>query len=326
MIQRLILIPLLTLLIGARTGSPVPPRPFLPALVPIVQNIYQIRPVAQFDHVFEGGFFPVTDGVYWSNSTAHVSFSSDGALLAISDGHEVSVWEVQSGDRVNTYTIPETADDRSIYDLMFVDDQHVAIHADQLRIWDVHTGETVETTVADAPEDSSDAIAPYGRSPGSRRYETALMLTARLPGLGEDLVSLVAGAGWNDVVEIRDSVTGRYLFPVNTHPSAVFSMAAWDDSNWVTQILASGGCGETIVQPGDLHPDCDGSSLRLWDFTPLGTWASAAPETHWDTPIMDMDFNAEGTLLATITAGGDVQLWGLPADVCQTVICGDPRG
>lgn len=89
-----------------------------------------------------------------THTTTHVVFSSDGHLLAASDGEQLRVWDVASGKTVLARPDLERA--------VFSDESRLLIGMDAsgLQVVDVHTGRTVRTLATKDTVWSADAQMP----------------------------------------------------------------------------------------------------------------------------------------------------------------------
>ena len=263
-----------------------------------------------------------------------VAFSLDGSLLATGSADQiVGVWSVQDRELLHSLTGHE----QPVKRVLFIgQEQLLTASDDSVRMWNAATGESLSVSDDQATEapmqtlelDSAGISGVRSLAYGNdmialsddyaniylwhteRSDATWQTMTHDTFGRGFNALAFshewMASAGNDSAVQLWDWRTGDHLGVITTHNSWIYALAFSPDD----YLLASAGCAETLRNPWDGSPYCAGADLRLYSL--LDNLQYVVPQGHTGV-IRDLDFNADGTLLATASEDGTILLWGVPA-------------
>jgi WD40 repeat protein len=172
---------------------------------------------------------------------------------------------------------------------LFYSSGRIALTSNGVFIWRWSDTETFEALMADYPFDRPQGLA------------------------FDDSSDLLAVGGESKVVQLFDLQTNRFAGVASIHNSWIYDVAFNPDGN----LLASAGCAEKLFSPWDGgYFYCGGGEIRLWNFLANVSYEDAQlnlPTVH-TAPVKDIEFNRDGTLLATASDDGTIMLWGVPEE------------
>jgi WD40 repeat protein len=212
-----------------------------------------------------------------------VAFSPDGAFIAsIADIRDplVVIWDIETGESLHKLALDEGHLPFSI--AFSPDSSTLAIGRipGAVELWDVVTGERLNTLTGLSLEVASIAWSPDG--------EIIAASAARL------LSSTAVRPNPSLAIAAWDVTSGELLY-ARENPSdrdEVFQIALSPDGKW----LASG------TESGEIH---------LWDFESGETVDTLDGHTDW---VADLAWSPDGQMLASVSADNTVIVWDNPLD------------
>jgi WD40 repeat protein len=274
-------------------------------------------------------------------------FSRDARLVAAAS-NELSVWDVPTGESLETWTHPASS---WITALAFRHKSYVLAAGDDdgtVRLWDWANQEELMRIPAHKKAVSALAFSPDGRhlatagedkiihlweADSGRRVGTLVGHTDRIPGLawhpdGKRLVS----AGWDTTARVWETTTCEPIILLNSHDTQVHALAFNPDGSWLACADSANvvhvwdfARSRTLVvlrqQAAEVR--ClafspDGQVLasgglerviRLWDARQGGR-AEQAPEARWARTSVAV--TGGGKRLASLGAGTALRVYDLP--------------
>lgn len=256
-----------------------------------------------------------------TDGTAALRFSSDGRLAASASlDRTYAVWDVSTGERLDTLTVPLAQATEFNPDAVFLPDSTrliVAMPDNRIVEWDYGSGEVVRTVQGPRPKEfSAGRIRPDGRAVAS--------FAASLGG------QVIWGTETGDEIASGSYGLTNFINPIMWAPDGLALLYRGAEVAYVMPVDGSAATGKAIrvaassgFYPGAFSPsgiltampDADGP-VRI--FAPAERAASPEDtvQAHSDIAYTGR-FSNDGTLLATGSFDGTVRI--MNADTLETI-------
>ncbi|MBN1886711.1 MAG: WD40 repeat domain-containing protein [Thermoflexales bacterium] len=209
----------------------------------------------------------------YAPSVYRVAFSPDGQLLTSTEGDgSIRLRSTQTGQVLREIQSPDSGMAFTA-NRVLVSWGGVSWHDSIVHFWDTNTGTLIRTLDLPGAVEVGLAISPDG---------SRLALTAAM----------------SNAVQLRDSSSGAILHVFTATVTSMTSVAFSPDGRW----LAAGSW-----EPYEDMQQTD-ESVWLWDTTSGQFLRSFGAEGGY-AATMDLVFSPDGSLLATASRAGQVQLW-----------------
>ena len=236
--------------------------------------------------------------------TGEIVYSPDGSRLAVVSSIGIWIYDADTIVELNLLTGPT-----SISNVVFSPDGNTLASGSwddsMVRLWDVRTGQSIETLTGHTSWVTSVAFSSDGNTLASGSEDRTIRLwdvaTRQLkntliddPGDVSSVAfspdgTMLASGNWEKTVRLWDVATGQLIATLMGHKEAIRSVAFSPDGS----ILASGSYDQTV---------------RLWD-----AWTGQPKTTLMghQSPVFSVAFSPDG---ATLASGGSwrdgtVRLW-----------------
>ena len=276
-------------------------------------------------HVYEGiRLWDVLTGQNYLNLEGHehlvqsLAFSHDGSTLASGSWDDTArLWDVRTGK--NLHVLREWSGCGDVDAVALSPDGRLlaTVYGCKVYLWNVRTGERLETLADHLEEVSTIAFSPDGStlaSGGSWGDATIRLWDVRTANATHALVGhqrtvtsvafspdglALASGGSDDTIRIWDANTGERLRTIEGHTSGVSSVAFSPDG----LTLASGGSDDTI---------------RIWDANTGERLRTIEGHAEW---ISSIAISPDGLTLASGSGDGTILLW----DLMRSTTWGDTK-
>ena len=223
-------------------------------------------------------------------------YSMDGSTLAISNGLEINVWNVRSGELESTISGYAEVVGNAVFS---PDGKTLVSLDDVVRIWDVGTHKLL-STISDISI-ASVAYSPDGQTLACGTYDNTILLfdteawqhRKTLEGHADTVTTLafspdgetLASGSSDNTIRLWHSITGEQIYRLKGHTESVNDLAFSPDC----ATLASGGWDGTI---------------RFWDAASGELLRTI--EIDQDNSIDSVAFSSDGLTLACTGENGDI--------------------
>ena len=226
--------------------------------------------------------------------TGEIAYSPDGSRLAVVSSIGIWIYDADTIVELNLLTGPT-----SISNVVFSPDGNTLASGSwddsMVRLWDVRTGQSIETLTGHTSWVTSVAFSSDGNTLASGSEDRTIRLwdvaTRQLkntliddPGDVSSVAfspdgTMLASGNWEKTVRLWDVATGQLIATLMGHKEAIRSVAFSPDGS----ILASGSYDQTV---------------RLWD-----AWTGQPKTTLMghQSPVFSVAFSPDG---ATLASGG----------------------
>lgn len=266
----------------------------------------------------------VSDGTCLQNISGHrhrveaTRFNVDGSMIAsASKDQTLRIWEVHTDECL----FPLQGHTHSVHSVDFSPDGRIVASSSSdssVRLWDVSTGKLQQILLGHTNSVRTVCFSPHGLSLASGGMDATIKFWDVHTGSCFKSVQgyrctvksvrwssrLIATAGDDWLVHLRDTKTGKILHTLRKHTNSVNSLCFSPDG----QILATGGADHNI---------------HIWDVT-SGEWISTL-HGHPYT-IHSIQFSPNGFILAGANHDHTIQLWDLRSDEILNSLKGHSDG
>ncbi|MBW4471307.1 MAG: hypothetical protein KME45_13010 [Stenomitos rutilans HA7619-LM2] len=230
-----------------------------------------------------------------------VAFSPDGKLLAASDiSYEVHIWQVSDSKKLLTCK----AKDGWAWSVAFSPDKRLLASSANgtIHLWDLHTGDCVQTLQGYTSRVFSLAFDPTGTYLASGNEDPQV----RIWNVATGALTAVLTGHTDEVHSVAFSPDGRLL----ASGSYDRTIKLWDMSN-----LAQ----ESEVRSHEPEVKTQNSKLKTQNFPPHSSLLTLTDHADW---VWSIAFSPDGRTLASSSSDRTIKLWNMETQQCYKTLVG----